>query len=251
MYLKRYFVILGKDILVRFPKKVYYFFKFLGEYRQFKKLNDGRLTMRFQEIYPCLSDRLKTTPFDRHYVLHPAWAARVLSKTRPEYHVDISSILSFSTIASAFVPVHFYDYRIAEISLSNYQSNFADLTNLHFDSESIPSISCMHTIEHIGLGRYGDPIDPKGDLKAIKELVRVVKKGGDILFVAPLGNGRIEFNGQRLYTKNQVLEYFSGCELMNFTLIPDKGDLIENADEGTIKQQQFPCGCFWFRKPSI
>lgn len=248
MYLKRYFTILGKDILVRFPKRVFYFFKFLGEYRQFKKQNDGRLRMKFAEIYPCLTDRVKTTPFDRHYVLHPAWAARVLAQTRPEYHVDISSILSFSTIASAFLPIRFYDYRVAEIDLPNYKSGFADLTNLSFETDSIPSISCMHTIEHIGLGRYGDPIDPKADLKAINELIRVVRKGGDILFVAPLGDGRIEFNGQRLYSKEQVLGYFGNCTLMNFTLIPDQGDLIENADNEFIQKQKFPCGCFWFRK---
>ncbi len=248
MYLKRYFTILGKDILVRFPKRILYFFKFLGEYRQFKKQNDGRLRMKFAEIYPCLTDRVKTTPFDRHYVLHPAWAARVLAQTRPEYHVDISSILSFSTIASAFLPIKFYDYRVAEIDLSNYQSGFADLTNLSFETESIPSISCMHTIEHIGLGRYGDPIDPKADLKAINELIRVARKGGDILFVAPLGDGRIEFNGQRLYSKDQVLGYFKNCTLMNFTLIPDHGNLVENADNELIQKQKFPCGCFWFRK---
>ena len=248
MFLKRYIIILGKDILVRFPKKVFYFFKFLGEYQQFKKKNDGRLRMKFSEIYPCLSDRVKTTPFDRHYVYHPAWAARVLAETRPEYHVDISSILAFSTIVSAFVPIRFYDYRPADISLSNYQSDFADLNNLPFETASIPSLSCMHTIEHIGLGRYGDRIDPEGDLKAIAEIIRVVKKGGDILFVAPLGTGRIEFNGQRLYTREQVASYFTGCELKKFTLVPDTGDLVDNADTELINKQNFPCGCFWFRK---
>ncbi|NDC42314.1 MAG: DUF268 domain-containing protein, partial [Chitinophagia bacterium] len=56
---------------------------------------------------------------------------------------------------------------------------------LPFESDSIPSLSCMHTIEHVGLGRYGDQLDPQGDLKAIAELKRVVQPGGDLLFVTP------------------------------------------------------------------
>lgn len=248
MYLKNYFIKIGKDVLIRFPKKVLLFFKFLSEYFQFKRQNDKRLEMRFLDIHPCLSDRIKTTPFDRHYIYHPAWAARILANTKPEYHTDFSSILAFGTIVSAFIPIKFYDYRVAPLSLNNFESGFADLTNLPFDNSSLPSVSCMHTIEHIGLGRYGDKLDPTGDIKAINELKRVVKQSGDILFVVPLGKPMIQFNGQRVYSKDQVIAYFSGCELKDFTLIPDSGELIRDADTIFIETQKFACGCFWFKK---
>lgn len=248
MYLKSYFIGAGKNVLIRFPKRVIRLFEFFFEYARFKKMNDDRLKMNFLEIYPCLNDKTTITPFDRHYTYHPAWAARILAKTRPAYHTDISSILSFSTIVSAFIPVKFYDYRPAEISLENFESKAADLTNLHFETGSIPSLSCMHTVEHIGLGRYGDALDPSGDIKAINEIKRVVVKGGDILFVVPMGDAMIQFNGQRLYTKEQIIEYFSGCELMEFTLIADQGGLIINASNEIIKDQKYPCGCFWFKK---
>jgi hypothetical protein len=29
------------------------------------------------------------------------------------------------------------------------------------------SLSCLHALEHFGLGRYGDPIDPRGHEKGI------------------------------------------------------------------------------------
>ena len=248
MFLKSFFIQTGKDILIRFPKKVIRFFEFIGEYRKFKSINDKRFSVDLKDIYPCLTDRIKTTPFDQHYIYHPAWAARVLAKTRPEYHIDFSSILSFSTIVSAFVPVKFYDYRPADMKLSGLESAFADLNKLPFEDNSQPSISCMHTVEHIGLGRYGDPLDATGDLKAIEELKRIVKSEGDLLFVTPVGQPKIMFNGQRVYSYEQIISYFEKFRLIEFSLIPDAGGLIANANPAIVQTQVYGCGCFWFKK---
>lgn len=248
MYLKNYFIQLGKDILIRFPKRIGRLFGYMGELSRFRNKNDNRFSVKTSDIYPCLKDKITNTPFDHHYIYHPAWAARVLAQTQPEYHVDISSILSFSTIVSAFIPVKFYDYRPAELKLDNLDSGFADLKKLTFDDNSIPSLSCMHTIEHIGLGRYGDEIDPEGDLKSINELKRILRTGGDLLFVTPVGNPRIEFNAHRIYSYEQIIEYFSPLVIKEFSLIPDAGGIIYNADPSLVKQQQYGCGCFWFKK---
>lgn len=248
MYFKNYTKQLAKDVIIRFPKRVISFFKFLAEWRVMKKRNDGRFSLKATDLYPCLKDRVTTTPFDQHYTYHPAWAARVLSKIRPAEHVDISSILSFSTIISAFIPTRFYDYRPAYLNLSGLQSGFADLKALPFSDNSIESLSCMHTIEHIGLGRYRDDLDIEGDLKAIKELKRVLKNEGNLLFVTPVGKPRIEFNAHRIYSYQQIIEYFSPLTLKEFSLIPDSGGLIEYANPELVQQQQYGCGCFWFKK---
>jgi len=248
MYLKNYIVQIGKDILIRFPKKIARFFSYLRELNRFRNKNDKRFSVKTSNMYPCLKDTITKTPFDHHYTYHPAWAARILAQTKPAYHVDISSILSFSTIISAFVPVKFYDYRPADLKLNNLESGFADLKQLTFSDNSIPSLSCMHTIEHIGLGRYGDEIDPQGDIKSINELKRVLKDGGDLLFVTPVGKPRIEFNAHRIYSYEQIAEYFSPFILKEFSLIPDAGGIIINADPFLVKDQQYGCGCFWFKK---
>jgi SAM-dependent methyltransferase len=109
----------------------------------------------------------------------------------------------------------------------------------------------MHTVEHVGLGRYGDPMDYDGDLKAIAELKRVVKPGGSLLFVTPVGKPIIAYNAHRIYSFEQVQEYFEGFELKEFSLIPDDhavGGLIINADPAMVAQQHYACGCFWFVK---
>jgi ubiquinone/menaquinone biosynthesis C-methylase UbiE len=248
MFIKAFAIRTAKGVLVRFPKKVVLFFKFFFEFFKLKSKADNRFKLRFSDVYPCLNDRVKSTPFDQHYIYHPAWAARVLAKTKPEHHIDISSILSFSSIVSAFVPITFYDYRPAELNLNNFNSKFADLKQLDFDNNSVSSISCMHTIEHIGLGRYGDELDFDGDIKAIKELVRVAKVGGDIIFVTPVGKPKIEFNAHRIYAFEQIVQYFEGCDLQEFSLIPDAGGLIENANPGLVAEQSYGCGCFWFKK---
>jgi hypothetical protein len=248
MYLKEYFKQLGKDILIRFPKRLAHLVSFQREMTKFRQQNDGRFDVRWQDVYPCLKDRLETTPFDQHYIYHPAWAARVLAQTRPAFHTDFSSKLSFCTIVSAFVPVKFYDYRPADLQLSGLESGWGDLTNISLPDNSQPSVSCMHTIEHIGLGRYGDPIDPQGDIKAIAELKRIVQRGGDLLFVTPIGRSRIEFNAHRIYSYKQVTDLFAPFHLQEFSLIPDQGGLITNADPLIADRQEYGCGCFWFKK---
>ena len=229
--------------------------EFEAEFQEFRTLLEHQRTlpMRWEERKPCLDDRSSETPFDRHYTYHPACAARVLALTRPSKHVDISSIISFAAVVSAFVPVDFYDFRRAPLRLNNLESMSADLTHLGFSDNSVASLSSMHVIEHVGLGRYGDPLDPDGDLKAIRELCRVLAPGGNLMVAVPVGRARIEYNAHRIYEDAEFRGYFAGLELIEFMLIPD-GEmpvgLIRDATPDLVNSQEYGCGCYWFRKPS-
>ena len=58
----------------------------------------------------------------------------------------------------------------------------------------------ISSFEHDGLGRYGDPVDPEGDLKAMAYMRdRVVKPGGALLLAMPSGGDFIEFNAHRIF----------------------------------------------------
>lgn len=243
-----------KIIALLLINKMNAYILFPVDFLVFKKnsRNDKRFEMRWKNSYPRMGDRTGQTSFDRHYIYHTAWAARKVKEINPKYHVDISSSLYFSSIVSAFVPMKFYDYRPADLKLSNLSSGHTDLTKLHFKSNSIKSLSCMHTVEHVGLGRYGDPIDPGGDLKAIAELKRVVAPGGSLLFVVPIGfKPKIMFNAHRIYTYSQIRNYFDNFSLKEFVLIPERGEdggLVKNASQKLLKKQNYACGCFWFEK---
>ncbi len=236
-----------KKVVIIFPKKILFFFIYIKQIFFFRKF-DKRFHINFKNLYPCLSDKTTNTPFDLHYTYHPAWAARVIADIKPSKHIDISSILHFGTILSAFVPVKFYDYRPVHLRLDNYTAEFADLKKLQFSDNSVESISCMHTIEHIGLGRYGDELDVEGDLKAINELKRVLSKNGSLLFVTPVGKPKIEFNAHRIYSYEQILKYFFPLELIEFSLVTDDGNFIKNAGSEIVQKQNYGCGCFWFKK---
>ncbi|MDE3184127.1 MAG: DUF268 domain-containing protein [Bacteroidota bacterium] len=223
--------------------------RFRSEFDYFNSMDsEKRLKNDWEDIFPCLYDNLEITPFDSHYVYHPAWAARIIKEINPVNHIDISSSLHFCTMLSAFIPTEFYDYRPANLTLSSLTTGKADLTNLFFESESVESISCMHTIEHIGLGRYGDAVDPDGDLKAIKELQRVVKRGGSLLLVTPVGQPKIQYNAHRIYSFELINSLFGEFELKNFSLIDDRGTYIQNAKADLVKDLFYGCGCFWYVK---
>jgi SAM-dependent methyltransferase len=226
---------------------------FAATFLEFARLaqadGDGRFPLEWDRRFPCLDDATATTGFDRHYVYHPAWAARVVAERAPALHVDISSTLHFASQLSAFVPTAYFDYRPADLRLDNLVSGAVDLTALPWDDGSVDSLSCMHTVEHIGLGRYGDPLDPAGDRKSAAELARVLAPGGSLLFVAPVGAPQIMFNAHRIYAYEQVLELFPSLTLREFALIPEHGrdgGLIRNADPALVASQRYGCGCFHF-----
>jgi SAM-dependent methyltransferase len=225
---------------------------FKKSYERFKRLSAGtreRFQLSWEDRYPCLDDTACETEFDRHYIYHTAWAARALAEIKPDSHVDVSSILYFSSIVSAFVPVTSCHFQPVNISLSGLTVRKADLLALPFGDNSVRSISCMHVVEHIGLGRYGDQLDPDGDCKAMAELRRVLAEGGHLLFVVPVGRPRIQFNAHRIYGYSQIMECFNKLTLRQFALIPDQGSqegIIENATKELADRQTYGCGCFWF-----
>lgn len=244
-----------KTIKRVFSKETPQNLKFKTEFKnllQQEKRSGKRFALDEENLFPCLLDSTSETGFDRHYVYHPAWAARIIKENNPEKHIDISSTLHFCSILSVFLPVEFYDYRPAKLDLPNLKSLAGDLMKLPFESNSVESISCMHTIEHVGLGRYGDPLDYDGDIKAVNELKRVLAPGGTLLFVVPLGaKDVICFNAHRIYSKEQVLSLFSDLELKEFALIPENeqdGGLVINPSKELLEKQFYGCGCFWFTK---
>lgn len=256
-----------KELLMRFPMGLHLgvkarektkhsigYIRFLHDFIQFSRRNRSshwHLALRWRDCYPCLSDRTQSTIFDRHYVYHPAWAARILANSQPLVHVDISSTLHFASLVSAFIPTIHYDYRPPKLRLDNLSVGAADLLALPCRDGSLESVSCMHVVEHLGLGRYGGSLDPDADLKATAELNRVLAPGGRLLFVVPIGKPKIMFNAHRIYSYDQVLAFFPELLLRDFTLIPDSaedGGLVKGASRRMAEWQEYGCGCFWLEK---
>ncbi|MCL1889189.1 MAG: glycosyltransferase [Desulfovibrionaceae bacterium] len=223
--------------------------KFLRDLAEFNRQarQAGLPLAAYKDIFPAPEDATATVDYDPHYLYHTAWAARCLAASRPAKHIDIGSLLYFSAIASAFCPITHYDYRRPDVQLEGLETGTVDLVSLPFADNSIASLSCMHVVEHIGLGRYGDAVRTDGDLAAMRELARVLAPGGDLFFVVPVGRPRVCFHAHRIYSFEAVINAFTSLTLREFALISGKR-IIGNAPPQMLAQEDYGCGCFFFQK---
>jgi len=197
---------------VLFVQKILWYFKQLRDYKKLK-INEKFKTI---EYYPCLFDNLKYTPVEPTYFFQDSWAAKHIFELKPAHHYDIGSSVKTMGILSQFVPITMVDIRTIDLELPNLFSIEGSILELPFDDHSIDSMSCLCVIEHIGLGRYGDPLDPFGSEKAIKELTRVLKKDGILLISVPVDKeNKIYFNAHRAFTREHLLKLFCNFEILD------------------------------------
>jgi hypothetical protein len=219
---------------------------FLIEWRAYRRRSGERVAAA--DLYPCLMDRTAQTPFDPHYFYQGAWIARKLAEQRPAAHVDIASSVLTVSVLSAFVPTTFIDFRPLPVNLTNLQTRAGDIMRLPFAEGELCSLSCLHVIEHIGLGRYGDPLDPDGLRKAASELKRVVARNGRLYLSTPVGRERVCFNAHRISSPGSLIALFDGFDLASFGLVDDQGAFRPGASPADGENLEYGCGLFEFVK---
>lgn len=200
------------------------------------------------DIEPCLFDKTKVSSFDAHYFYQDIWAFKKVFQSKTGDHVDIGSRVDFVGFLTAITKVIFVDIRPLETTLENFQSIRGDILSLPFENNSVKSLSCLHVAEHIGLGRYGDTLDPLGTQKACRELSRVLAKNGNLYFSVPVGKLKLLFNAHRIHSPQQIIDYFSDLELVELSGIDDGKNFRENIGINLLSNSKYACGLFWFRK---
>lgn len=213
---------------------------------EWQRLRRAGMTVRLRDTWPQLADRTATTPFDPHYFFQAAWIARGLAEARPAHHVDIGSDLRVVAAVSGFVPMTFLDVRPANISMPGLEARAGDLNALPFADRSLESVSCLHVIEHVGLGRYGDPLDPEGSERACRELARVIAPRGRLHLSTPVGRPRVEFNAHRIFAPEQVVAMVAPLALRSFAWVDDAGRFRANASPIDARDARYGCGLFEF-----
>lgn len=204
--------------------------------------------LRLSDSYPCLIDWVRSTPFDPHYFYQAAWLARRIAIEKPLHHVDIGSDIRMINVISGFVPTEFLDYRPLNVSLEGLVCKAGNLTSLAKDNESVASLSCLHVVEHIGLGRYGDAIDPDGSSKALNELQRVLSPGGRLYLSVPVGRECVCFNAHRVFDPNTIAALLPKLTLIEFSLVDDQGFFHQHQSLELGGAQEYGCGLFIFEK---
>jgi SAM-dependent methyltransferase len=143
----------------------------------------------------------------------------------------------------------FLDYRPLNARLSGLASVAGDIRSLPFVDSTVTSLSCLHVIEHIGLGRYGDDLDPKGSSKAARELQRILASRGKLYLSVPVGRERVCFNAHRVFSTSTILAWFPALQLTNFSLVGDDGKFLGDISPTAADRMEYGCGMFEFTRP--
>ncbi len=222
--------------------------RYIKDLRKYAKM-DGAEPMKFADTYPCLFDRTAKTRVDSHYFYQHLWAFEKIHALSPDMHVDIGSNVNFVGLLSTITEVQFVDIRPLDVSnVKNLKSIKGSILDLPYGNNSLDSISCLHVAEHIGLGRYGDPLDPLGTKKAATELSRCLAKGGNLFFSLPVGKPKLYFNAHRIHSPKQILQYFNSLKLVEFSGTDDNKKFMQNIDIDILEDAKYACGMFWFTK---
>ncbi len=212
--------------------------------------------------FPCLSDRFEQSGLAKgHYFHQDLLVARRIFSARPAKHIDIGSrVDGFVAHVASFRRIVVLDIRPLSAKIPNIEFLQADLMqDLPADLVmACDSLSCLHALEHFGLGRYGDPVDPAGFRKGFAAMTRMLVPGGTLHLSVPIGVPRIEFNAHRVFSPAQILDLScDDFEAVSFSYVDDAGDLRESVPLTELVSNptlgcRYGCGVFEFRKrPTI
>lgn len=240
------------------PRKAFNSFRglprFIKNIYEFKSSFKGRF-----ELVPCLHDWYEEGGSTKsEYFWQDLVVARMIYSEKPVKHVDIGSrVDGFVAHLASFRDIEIFDIRNITDKIPGVIFKQADLMNPASELiDYCDSLSCLHALEHFGLGRYGDQIDVKGYESGIRNMSNILSLGGKFYLSVPVGIERVEFNANRVFDPNTIINLANGTGLSLkkfFLYTSDKGlcDLeptVENLSE--VAKKRYALGIFVFTKIS-
>lgn len=205
--------------------------EFKRDYLLFSKLLKDK-SFLLNDNYPCINDKSDESGVAKGAYFHQdLFVASQIFIRKPVRHVDIGSrIDGFVAHVATYREIEVFDIRKLESCIEKIHFKQLDLMSLEDDYLNYcDSISCLHVLEHFGLGRYGDKIDPDGHLKGFMNITKILKKNGTFYFSVPMGIQRIEFNAHRIFNLQYLLDWICKYYVIEtFSYIDDMGEFHKN-----------------------
>lgn len=231
-------------------KRIIFLPKFFLDLIKYKRLNG-----KIDYLFPIIGENIETSgQIIPHYFYQDIIVASYIFTNKPLKHVDIGSRLDgFVSHVASFREIEVFDIRENKINYKNIKFNKLDLNNINKELENYTdSLSCLHTIEHFGLGRYGDQIDPDGYKKGIKNITRILKKGGLLYISFPISNKtKVLFNSERRFHPLDILTWNNDeLHLERFDYIDDNENIFYDINLLEIQTINLfnSCGIYTFKK---
>lgn len=205
-------------------------------------------------LWPIITDKYDKAGTLSNYFWQDLWAAKHVSINKVEKHYDIGSRLDgfISHLLAMDIKVTMIDVREFPGEVEGLFTIVDDATKLlQFEDDSIKSLSALCSIEHFGLGRYGDPIDPYAPFECFKNIQRKMEKGGNLYLSLPIGKERLEFNAHRVFYAKTIVDCFSSMELKEYSCCTVDGiekDVPINKYDMDRHNGNYRYGLFWFVK---
>jgi hypothetical protein len=245
-----FLAILGIDF--RKVSALRYYLKYRAHKKRFLDLG-GIITHR-HVVLDNFSDQAGSAR--GHYFHQDLLVATFIYQNNPSRHIDVGSrVDGFVAHVASFRPIEVFDVRALDNSgHENIIFKKADLmSEQKAYHELTDSLSCLHAIEHFGLGRYGDTIDPHGHLKGLENILKILKPNGKLYISVPIGlKNEIHFNAHRVFHPMDILSWPSAdraLRLERFDYVDDAGNLVKDVDIFNSKiNVRYGCGIYTFTK---
>lgn len=143
------------------------------------------------ELIPRLNDHNQIAGgYENEYFITDLFISQYISKESPgiESLLDVGSrVDGLVSHISCFREITIIDIRDVPSKFKNIKSMKLDMTqNFKMNGrKKYDAITSNHAIEHFGLGRYGDPVDFNGHIKAIKNIHKLLKEEGLFILGVP------------------------------------------------------------------
>ena len=247
-YLKRSFIYLLRS--TGQIKSLINIGKYIGDLRRFKILG-GQVGI----LRPILTDyRSASGIASGHYYHQDLLVAKLVHEASPSTHMDVGSrIDGFVAHVASYREIDVLDIRPldsgAHVNIKFVQGDATCLPskmNGRYDS-----VSCLHALEHFGLGRYSDTVDPDGHRKGFDSLCRLLSEDGHLYLSVPVsGSTRVEFNAHRVFEAGEPICWAKdkGLELVRFDMVDDNGDLHLEVGIESALDQRYGCGIYTFKR---
>jgi len=224
------------------PSRMYSFRKDLKKLKS--QYKEGDEFFPITKWYPFFFDK-KNSAGNAYggYFWQDLYVAQRIFKNNPERHVDIGSrIDGFVAHIATFRPIEVIDVRPLISNIPNIQ--FTQMDVMHAETTNMAdSISCLHALEHFGLGRYGDSICYNGHEVGLRNITRMLKSNGRLYLSVPIGVQRIEFHAHRIFSLSYLLRLCAkDYSIERFSYYNDEGEFYPNVSL-TDELIQSDCGC--------